>query len=153
LDEIKESEFLGLIERYYRETKEKKTQDLSRNLIEAITKLRYNSQNGDISVSDFKLIEEEYPKIDVFIELDEGAEQVWKDYVNLKEIKDIFLRKKAFDSIKGDFYQYVISIPSNVKNQPPMFGEIGYVNRSVLLDYYDHETGFITKEINSLVIW
>jgi len=152
-DEIKEGEFLELINQYYKETKEKKSQDLSRNLLEAITKLRYDSEDDTISISDFKLIDEGYPKIDVFIELNEEAGRIWGKYMNLKNIDDLFLRKKTFDSLKADFYQYVISIPVNTKNMPTIVGEIGYVNEAVLEDYYDDETGFITKDTKSVVIW
>jgi len=152
-DEIKEGDFLDLIDQYYKETKEKKTQDASRNLLEAITKLRYDSEDEAISVSDFKLIDEDYPKIDVFIELNEEAGGIWRKYINLKNIDDLFLRKKTFDSIKADFYQYVISIPMNTKNRPQMVGGIGYVKQSILNDYYDSETGFITKDTKSVVIW
>lgn len=152
-DEIKEGEFLGIIDQYYKEIKEKKSQDVSRNLLEAVTRLRYDSEDGTTSISDFKLIDEDYPKIDVFIELNEEAHEVWKKYLNLKNIDDLFLRKKTFDSMKADFYQYVISIPKNTENRPETVGEIGYVKQAVLKDYYDDETGFITKDTESVVIW
>jgi len=152
-DEIKEGKFLELIDHYYKETKEKKSQDASRNLLEAVTKLRYDSEDETTSISDFRLIDEDYRKIDVFIELNEEAHGAWKKYLNLKNIEDLFLRKKTFDSMKADFYQYVISIPMNTENRPEMFGEIGYVKQAVLKDYYDCETGFITKNTKSVVIW
>jgi CRISPR-associated endonuclease/helicase Cas3 len=152
-DEIKEAEFLDLIDHYYKETKEKKTQDVSRNLLEAITKLRYDSEDDAISISDFKLIEEDYPKVDVFIEVSAEAGEIWRKFMNLRSIADLFLRKKTFDAIKAEFYQYVISIPMNTKNMPQIVVEIGYVKQSILNDYYDSETGFITKDTKSVVIW
>lgn len=152
-DKIKEGEFLELIDLYYKETKEKKSQDASRNLLEAVTNLRYDSEDETTSISDFRLIDEDHPKIDVFIELDEKAEKTWGEYMKLKNIDDLFMRKKTFDSMKADFYQYVISIPMNTENRPEMRGEIGYVKQAVLKDYYDSETGFITKETRSVVIW
>jgi CRISPR-associated endonuclease/helicase Cas3 len=152
-EEIKEGEFLKLIDHYYKETKEKKTQDVSRNLMEAITKLRYDNEDETISISDFKLIDEDYPKIDIFIELDEEAKEIWRKYMNLKNIENLFERKKTFETIKADFYQYVISTPLNTKNRLEMVGVIGYVKQAILKDYYDDETGFITKETKSVVIW
>jgi len=152
-EEIEESKFLELIDHYYKKTDEKKTQDESRNLLEAITKLRYDSGDNLKSISDFKLIDEDYPKMDVFIELDDEAAKIWEKYINLKKITDLFLRKKIFDFIKADFYQYVISVPMNIKNRPPMVGQIGYVKQAILNDYYDNETGFVTKDAMSLVIW
>ncbi|MCF6158373.1 MAG: CRISPR-associated helicase Cas3' [wastewater metagenome] len=152
-EEIQEKIFLELIESYYKETKIKKTQDVSKCLLEAITKLKYDSEDDSVSISDFKLIEEDYIKRDVFIEIDEEARAIWQRYINLKNIDDLFLRKNTFDSFKADFYQYVISIPVNVKNTPPMFGEMGYIKQPVLAGFYDKETGFITKDTKSVVIW
>lgn len=155
--EIKESEFLQLTEEYYLKTKQFVSQDTSKNLLEAITTLKYDSEDysedySNYSIERFKLIDDDYKKIDVFIELDECAHNIWQTYLSLKNVSDVFERKKLFDAIKADFYQYVISIPANVKNMPPMFGEMGYVNIGVLKDYYDNETGYITKETRHTVI-
>ena len=151
--EIKEGDLLSLTDEYYRETEKKKSQDISRGLVEAITKLRYDSEDDRTSISDFKLIDEDYPKRDVFIELDEDAKKAWQQYLGLKAVKDLFERKRLFDSLKSDFYRYVISIPTHIENTPPLFGELGYVTQSVLEDYYDKETGFKTKDNRSVVIW
>ncbi|VVB92955.1 CRISPR-associated nuclease/helicase Cas3 [uncultured archaeon] len=150
--EIQEQEFLELINNYYKETSEKKSPDESNKILEAIGKLRYDSSDENTSISNFKLIEEDYSKKDVFIEIDENAEEVWRKYLDLK-CKDLFERKKTFDSFKSDFYQYVISIPANVKNSPPEVGFLSYVRNAVLSDYYDLEIGFITKDERSVVIW
>lgn len=151
--EIQEQEFLELINNYYKETFEKKAQDESRKILEAIGKLRYDSEEREnISISDFKLIDEDYSKKNVFVEVDDDAKEVWSQYMELKS-KDLFERKKAFDAIKADFYQYVISIPTKVKNSPPEFGFLGYVRNAVISDYYNSETGFITKDDRSLIIW
>jgi len=151
--EIRESELLSIIDEYYSETEKKKSQDASKVLLNAINKLKYDTEDDRVSISDFKLIEEDYLKRDVFIELDKKAEKVWQKYLSLKTVNNLFERKKLFDSIKADFYRYVISIPSNIENIPPMFGDIGYVNHAALKDYYDSETGFITKDVKSVIIW
>lgn len=151
-DEIHEGQFLDMIDHYYKETKEKKTQDISRNLLEAIIKLRYDSGDDTLSISDFRLIDDDYLKVDVFIEVNEKAGGIWRKFIELRNIDDLFLRKKTFDAMKARFYQYVISIPRNTKNMPQIVGEIGYVKHPILNDYYDSETGFITKETKSVVI-
>ncbi|MCX9082377.1 MAG: CRISPR-associated helicase Cas3' [Candidatus Methanoperedens sp.] len=151
--EIQEQEFLELINNYYKETFEKKSHDESRKILEAIGKLRYDSEEREnISISDFKLIDEDYPKKDVFVELDDDAKELWSKYMELKA-KDLFEQKKAFDAIKADFYQYVISIPTKVKNSPQEGVFLGYVRNEVLADYYNLETGFITKDDRSIIIW
>lgn len=151
--EIKESEFLQLIEEYYLKTKQFVSQDTSKNLLQAISRLKYDSEDHTDSIESFKLIDDDYNKIDVFIELDVDAHNIWQEYLGLKNVSNVFERKKLFDAIKADFYQYVISIPGNVKNMPPMFEDMGYVNMAILKNYYDEETGYITEETGHTVIW
>lgn len=151
--QIKENEMLNLIDEYYLEVQKKRSQDISRLISESILKLRYEDGNDKLSIGDFKLIAEDYHKIDVFIELNEEASKIWDAYMNLKRIDDPFERKKRFDNLKSAFYQYVISIPRTIKNFPPIIGDIGYAENSKLSDYYDQLTGFITKETSSVLIW
>jgi len=152
--EIRERQFLELINKYYQDTKAKKTQAISRQMLEAILKLRYDSTDKDkISISDFRLIEENYSKKDVFVEVDEEAKSVWKKYVNLNHTKYLFERKRAFDAIKADFYKYVISVPERTKNIPPEAGFLCHVDSNNLPEYYDRMTGFITRDDRSIIIW
>ncbi len=152
--EIREQQFLELINQYYRETKEKKSQTVSRQILEAILKLRYDSTDKDkISISDFRLIEENYSKKDVFVESDKEAGSVWKKYMNLNRTKDLFERKRGFDAMKADFYKYVISVPERTKNIPPEAGFLCHVDSNNLPEYYDSVTGFITRDDRSIVIW
>jgi CRISPR-associated endonuclease/helicase Cas3 len=154
-NQIKEQEFLKIIEEYYALSQDRKSQQESRQIIEAVCKLIYDREKGDdtkLSISDFKLIDNDYPKIDVFIELDDDAEKIWKEFQRLRNIKDRFSKKSEFDRIKSYFYSYVISIPRNIANMPQIVGEIGYVKRSLLDDYYDRETGFIIRDDKSITI-
>jgi len=152
--DIKEERFLELVNDYYMDTSEKKAQKESKEVLEAILKLRYDTTDKETTaIADFKLIDKDYSKKDVFIEIDDFAIQVWHRYMELREIKDIFERKKKFDTIKADFYQYIISIPTNVENVPSQVGDLCYVNNTILSDYYDFKTGFITRDDRSLVIW
>jgi len=151
---VRERQFFSLIDQYYRETKEKKSQAVSKQIFEAIRRLRYDSTDKDrMSVSNFRLIEEDYPKKDVFIEIDEKATSVWKKYMKLNQIKDLFDRKRAFDAMKADFYKYVISIPAESKNIPPEAGFLCHVSSGRLSEFYDSMTGFITRDETSIVVW
>ncbi|OPY60680.1 MAG: helicase Cas3 [Syntrophorhabdaceae bacterium PtaU1.Bin034] len=155
-NQISEGEFLGILDEYYSMVSERISQAESKSIVEAVEKLRYDREPGDeemTSISDFCLISEDYPKVDVFIELDDEAADIWEDFCNLKEIKDRFPRKQKFDSFKADFYKFVISIPTNSPNRPPIVGELGYVSKASLADYYDLERGFILKDERSAVIW
>jgi CRISPR-associated endonuclease/helicase Cas3 len=154
--EINETEFPKILDEYYSLVSERISQQQSSAIINAVERLKYDrepSDTADISISDFRLIDNDYPKMDVFIERDEQAVSVWANFCDLKNIKDRFARKRAFDSFKSDFYKYVISIPLNAPNRPPSVGELGYVSQDTLSDYYDTETGFILKDDRSVVIW
>ncbi|URA11172.1 CRISPR-associated helicase Cas3' [Thermospira aquatica] len=152
-EEIKEDEFLKLIEDYYNETKNKKTQNVSKNLLEAIEKLKYDTEDKNVpSISAFKLIEEDYNKIDVFIEFDDIAKGVWQDFLKIKEIGNRFLKKQHFDSIKDQFYQYVICVPASIKNSLELVNGIYYLSNDKLREFYDLETGFITEGMTSSAV-
>ena len=117
-ESIAEGEFFNLIEEYYRQVKGRKSFNESRQLLNAVYQLKYTSIDGSHSIADFKLIDENIPRIGVFVELDEYGEKLWKMYMELKEIENPVERKIKFDNFRAEFYQYVISVPVNVKNLP-----------------------------------
>ncbi|NPV83198.1 MAG: CRISPR-associated helicase Cas3' [Candidatus Aminicenantes bacterium] len=153
-DEIKEKDLLQLTQQYYQEVNRKKSQDISSAILNSIKELKYDScdDKDKLSISDFKLIEEDFPKMDVFIEIDDEATAIWKKYLDLKYITDLFERKKYFDSLKPSFYQHVISIPKNVPNRPDFIGELGYVAKSRLNEYYNLQTGYVLQEDKTIII-
>ncbi len=151
---IQESEIAFLIEEYYNELKRKKYQD--RGLIEAIKRLNYHSSSTDsYSISDFRLIENNFSEASVFIEFNDEAKSLWKSYLSLSKCENPFQRREKFDSIKGDFYKYVVSVPEKSQNLPPLDDQQGfrYVPYQQLEQYYDPKTGFITKLEDNLYIF
>jgi CRISPR-associated endonuclease/helicase Cas3 len=122
-----------------------------KKLLDAIYALKYDSDDGDMCISKFKLIEDDYYKVDAFIELNEEAKELWQKYVGLKDIKNLFERRNIFNRFKADFYKYVISIPATAENMPPDIWGFKYVNYDSLNEYYDKETGFIAKGV--IGIW
>ncbi len=148
---ISEKDYFEIMEKYYYEITVKKSKDLSKDLLSAIYSLKYKSEDESKGISDFKLIEEDYQKVDVFIELNNDAKNVWSKFEHIKEIRDLFERRLEFNKIKSDFYNYVISIPVKAKNIPPEVLGFRYVNMESLNDYYDEKTGFKTK--GEALIW
>lgn len=73
----------------------KKSQNISSVILNSIKELKYDSYDDKdkLSISEFKLIEEDFPKIDVFVEIDDEATAIWKNYLDLKYINDLFERK------------------------------------------------------------
>jgi CRISPR-associated endonuclease/helicase Cas3 len=149
--EIKEGEFLELVYEYYKIINELKSQDESKSILDAVYRLKYTSNDGSPSIESFNLIDDKVPRIDIFVEIDDEAKAIFKKFQRLKEIKEIFERRAAFREIKSQFYQFVISVPKTVQNIPPIVSDIYYVNFDSLKDYYDMNTGYITK--GAVAIW
>jgi len=148
---IQEYDLYSIVNGYYKKLQSRKASDQSKYLIEALYSLKYDSSDETIGISDFKLIKEDYPKVDVFIEINEKAMDLWNTYQKLKEINNIYERRNEFSKIKADFYKYVISVPERIENIPPEVSGIRYVNKASLSDYYDQETGFKVKR--EVAIW
>ncbi len=139
-----ECEISNLIKKYYEEARKRKAQQQA--IINAIRELKYSSSDDSLSVDKFFLIENQRPEMDVFIEWNDEAVQLWQHFDEITNISDRFERRKEFDKIKGKFYQYVISIPENVSNKPAFLHGKGYVSRDDLDKFYDGTTGFILDE-------
>ncbi|WP_353685116.1 CRISPR-associated helicase Cas3' [Thermodesulfovibrio sp. 3907-1M] len=147
-----EKELYQLLDKYFQQTSERLNQTESAEILDAISRLRYDRQDSDgLAISDFKLIQEDYPKIDVFVEYDETAVKVWKEFEKIKMIKNFFERKKEFLQIRKNFYDYIISIPVNTENLPPKIMDTYYISQNQIEDYYDQETGFKTKA--EVLLW
>jgi len=138
--EIEESEFLRLNENYFEKVNIGKSEDKSNSILEKVERLKFSE------LSDFKLIEKDYPEVDVFIEVDDNAKSVWQKYQEIKSIDDLRERRKRFLEIKKDFYDYVISVPERFKNQVGVDEKTGIGRISKIeIDQgngYNPETGF-----------
>lgn len=141
--EILEKDFLVLVNEYFKEARAKS--QVEKDLINSIYELYFYDKTPDEvkrkPISEFALIKDDYYKIDVFVEMDDEAREVWKKYQEINSIDDLRERKKRFLGIKKEFYDYVISIPQIYASD---FGkdEIGHVSNEELKNYYDFETGF-----------
>jgi CRISPR-associated endonuclease/helicase Cas3 len=148
---LSEPEFISLIDEYFKNLVVKLSDDTSNELIESLTLFRYKSDNYK-GIRDFVLIEEDKYKKDVFIQLNDEARDVWKKAKRIvsmlrnKEI-DVFKAKEEFEKIKPVFFKYVISVP--IRETTPVFDRdvnIYVVERSLLSNYYDEETGYRKEE-------
>jgi len=150
-EQITESEIHQLSQQYFQETLNRKNQQESKLIIDCIRFLQYSSPDeGAFTIEKFKLLDEKYFEIDVFIELDENAQKLWEMFVELYRDNSIdrFERKRKFAEFKTDFYNYVISIPKNASNRPVDFLVelgLGHVPLPELDYYYDIHTGFKVK--------
>lgn len=142
-----EKDILNLVKKYYEELKERTSEHQSIELLKMLCQLKFSGEkenNKITSIQDFVLIEEDFYKSDVFIEIDDDAKKVWQEYINIWQLKDVFDRKKAFDELKAEFYSYVISVPIK-ENTPCIEKGFYYVSNTNLKDFYDIEFGYKTK--------
>jgi len=143
---IPESKFLTISNKYFERVHEK----ISSNHI--ISKLNLQNillMNLKGISENFKLIEEDFEKVSIFIELDDYAKVTWKKYLENLEENDLLKRKKDFLYFKADFFKYVITVS---KRDFPEFenlkvGFISYIPFNNLASYYDLEHGFTNSNI------
>ncbi|MCM8807910.1 MAG: CRISPR-associated helicase Cas3' [candidate division WOR-3 bacterium] len=146
---IDEKRFIELIENYYQDVKRRTSDDTSLKYLKDIKMLDYEE------IGKFKLLEEEGEKIDIFIEINDEASKVWREYEKIIKIKDPFKRRGEFYKIRNKFYSFVISIFSQkIKgNLPPLVNGIRYVSKTQLEEFYDMDIGFKLDTDETQIIW
>ncbi len=145
---LDEPEYARLVERYFAETKKRKSQDDSHRLWQAYTFLRYDDKDCSEKpcLSEFRLIEE-MPQISVFVALCAEDERWLREVFTpqvLKE-KDWKRRQEAFLRHRRFLYEHVLQVPEfrAKKNAPPEWSTgLRWVPVGQLGDFYDLETGF-----------
>lgn len=155
-ERLEEPEFMSVIEEYFETMadEEVKSQHLSKALINgAFSQWFYEREVCDLSKDElplncFELIEDKGEKFTVFIELDEKAKNLWKEYINiLHKMEDKWEHKMNLKIIARKMSEYMVDIRVTTMdkyNKPPL-GENDiyyYVSRSELNKFYNVETGY-----------
>lgn len=157
-DELNESEFMGIIEKYFREISDErvKSQHVSNALLEGAKKGWFYKEDYDLTneilpMNAFELIDNDVEKFQVFIELDEHAKIIWKDYLKLIEDgcdeKDKWEYRIKIKDIQRQMAEYVVNINVSTKskyNKPPMDSNqmYYYVCNMDIENFYNFETGY-----------
>jgi CRISPR-associated endonuclease/helicase Cas3 len=146
---IEEKEIFQLAQLYYKGLKTHGS-DESEGLLNCIKELRYREAfeyKEDKNSQNFELIKQDFKTVDVFIEIDDEAAKVWKEYKEIKQMKNRFERKRQLNKQKKDFYQYVLSLPEYaVKKQLEIDEkEITFISSEMICSTYDEDTGFIRE--------
>ncbi|AKJ38803.1 CRISPR-associated helicase/endonuclease Cas3 [Methanosarcina barkeri] len=139
--EIYEKDLLFLNNDYFRKVKDTSSEDESKELLSYINELKFKTLS-----SDFRLIDDKtgYEKIDVFVENDKEAAEIWKEYLVMKSLKNPLDRKEKFLSIRKRFNEYIISVPKKDFSCEELEDlNIGYIPFEQIKHYYDPETGFV----------
>lgn len=107
---------------------------------------------NDNVLSEFRLIDEKLNYVNVFVSVDEQAQEIWERFItSVYREKDIRQRRLNFLKMRKEFNQFVISIPASLakkhfwdySNKP--FQGIGYIALEMADDYYNFQTGFIRQ--------
>ncbi len=147
--EIPESDFLYMIENYYSLVSAAKADQKSRDILEAFYKLNYD---GDKGISSFSLIDEDYEKVDIFIQSDAAAVSLWEQFLKISHLSDFFERKNEYEKIKNALHEYMVSVPARGGlNLPAIQESMPFVAFAQLDEYYDVETGYKLK--GGVAIW
>lgn len=136
---IKESEFLDLNNKYFKAVKRGMGETDSKESLDCIAGLAFK----DLSEK-FKLIEEDYPKVDVFVELDDNAVTIWSRYRDMQSEKNPLERTKKYLKIRKELSEYTISVDEKYAHS--LINDesgLGYISRLEIPNYYDEETGFM----------
>lgn len=144
---LKESHFYELIAHYFEAVREAKSAAVSNKLLDAIHRWRFTRREHDselLGVANFALIENRPHYLDVFVELNDKAAEIWELYqASVVGEKDYWKRRQAYLTLKHDFSSYLLSVPAQVivgrldESTVPL-----HIPREMLKEYYDPETGF-----------
>uniref|UniRef100_A0A7U4DMJ0 CRISPR-associated HD domain protein n=1 Tax=Geobacillus sp. (strain Y4.1MC1) TaxID=581103 RepID=A0A7U4DMJ0_GEOS0 len=151
---VSEHQFFDIIMQYFTEVRGKKSFDASDGIISAMEELKFDakdksgSKNKPKYVSEFQLIENAHQAVDVFVEVDDQAMDIWQQYIQkVVEEKDFETRFENYLRLKKDVRQYVISAPIKlVKNLDRDLYEktrMIHLANDILNQYYNSEYGLI----------
>ncbi|MCK4260847.1 MAG: CRISPR-associated helicase Cas3' [Halanaerobiales bacterium] len=157
---LAEKEFYQMNKQYFAKVNRKKSEDHFDVLSERMKQLQYTlafEDDRDVETKEskvFRLIDKDQDAVNLFIEIDERAQKIWGEYLKTQKISDSFARKAAFEKIKGDFLNYVITIPKSVAKKRLESSQLEKVFNHISIEQiqlYDFDTGFIrdNKETSS----
>jgi len=153
---VKEASFLDVNQRYFKALNQAKSSDASNNLLDNMKNLNYGKAfraKGDNEI--FELISRDYEVVNLFIEMDDNARTIWNEYVEIRDIEvsspEDYRKKQAeFEEIKGDFMDYVITIPKHVAIKQLETEELAKtfnrIDSMQVASVYRESTGFIRKD-------
>jgi CRISPR-associated endonuclease/helicase Cas3 len=153
LSELREEEFLELIDKYYEMVWEKKSPDRSKELLEYVKKLKYEK------LVKFKLIKEEPYKHQVFVVLNDEARKVLERVKEvIRNVRNgqwkIWEARSELEKIKAHFYSFVINVNLGRSGDSIPIDEdlqIYVIDSDVLKQYYYEEVGFYPRDID--LVW
>ena len=102
---------------------------------------------------EFKLIENFFEKLDIFVCINQEAEDIFKEYENIMDNSSLD-KKNAFLKIKSKFYKYIISVNKNKLGSTNFLNDsLGVIFKEDLDRKYEFDLGFINGDDEDPLIW
>ncbi len=137
---IEESMFYDLANEYYCEVAVDGSQQLSSDILHALSSLEYTDEDGNPFSDQFILINQDYSQ-SVFVELDDEAQQAWLDYVRLTIKEKNFENNANLKEARRNLAGYIINVPKKCLSKDSEYG-IYRLKKSHVHHFYDPSTGF-----------
>lgn len=156
-DIIEEKHYLNLINKYYEKIKQVKSQQASINYINSIETLNFD-RNDKKEVGSFNLIKNNSDYLDVFIEYDEKAESILKDYCQAYKLENFDERQNKLLSQRKSMQKYTISMPKKYWRSLEQLEvtknySILRIPLSGIEGYYDSMTGYKREPDDSAIFY
>lgn len=138
---IPETAYAALSHKYYQTLQAGKSDDESRQTLAGLSALDFST------LESFTLIENDQPRISVFVELNDQASAILESYHSCKALKDPWQRRAKWLSIKSDFLQFVVNVPVNIFRETGLpeledSDSFFYLPSDQLKAFYNPITGF-----------
>ena len=146
-----EIELFSAVNDYYNIicSKEVKSQEDSFKILKGMALGEFSERQDDdiMPVSSFRIIDDDIESVPVFVEMDNNAVDLWRDYESIltSEKFERWEKKYKLDDLLRKMSGYIINISKNhlenVNKPPPIHGFL-YISMNQLANYYDSLTGF-----------
>lgn len=142
--QIYEEDYFELINEYFKEIKQNKSQQLSRKFIDSINNLDFSE--GEYPLNRFSLIKNNPGYMDVFFIYDETAEKAYDEYQRLSKIKSFNDKRELYLDIQKVIKDYTISIPAKYFRTFTEERGMIILPKEGMEQFYDKTTGFKREE-------
>ncbi len=153
--EISEPQFHELVGQFFAFVSERKDTSKSSAILRAMKELRFQKElEEEGSVANFQLIQHLPNHIEVFVAIDEKAEEIWQWFQQeVIQAHDIKSRRQAFYRLKRDFCRYLLSVPAQLLvGKVNLEKRLPYIPRYLAPELYDPETGFKRVEEGATIL-
>lgn len=140
--ELEEKDIYHYLDEYFTQIDSSIRKDESNVLLNSIKNLDFET------IKDFSLIDEKFA-VNIFVCIDLNAQMIYNEFLRIQDIKDYRTKKREFNKIKKDFYEYILSIRynknDNILNFLTRNKNLYIIEYDKIEQYYNKETGLITN--------